>query len=58
MTVGAGSFTLAAGLYWLCAGPLGRTRFFGYRGPTRCGACGYGLQGLREPKCPECGVVI
>ena len=22
---------------------------------TRCGACGYVLKGLTEPRCPECG---
>ncbi len=30
-------------------------RWRGYRGETRCGGCGYGLKGLREMRCPECG---
>src|SRR5262245_22821642 len=30
-------------------------RLSGYRGPTRCGRCGYVLTGLRQPTCPECG---
>ena len=25
---------------------------------TRCGPCGYILNGLTEPRCPECGSVI
>jgi len=44
--------------YSVCAGPLGRTRLFGYRGQTRCGVCGYTLHGLKEPRCPECGRAI
>lgn len=50
---------VAAGCaYGVCAGPLGRTRVFGYRVATRCGGCGYALAGLREARCPECGRVI
>lgn len=45
----------AGAVYALAAGPLGRTRVFGYRGPTRCGSCGYALAGLAESRCPECG---
>ncbi len=48
----------AAGVYTVCACGLGRTRLFGYRGPTRCGVCGYALAGLTEPRCPECGRAI
>ena len=44
--------------YVICAGPLGRTRLLGYRGTTRCGACGYDLAGAREAKCPECGRAV
>lgn len=34
---------------------LERSRVLGYRGETRCGWCGYGLKGLQEARCPECG---
>jgi hypothetical protein len=27
----------------------------GFDPHTRCGACGYPLRGLSEPRCPECG---
>ena len=37
---------------------LEHTRLIGYRGPTRCGRCGYTLRGLREPRCPECETAI
>lgn len=50
-----GAYGAAAGAYWAMCVPLGRTRVFGYRGETRCGGCGYGLRGLREARCPECG---
>ena len=50
-------FLGAAGAYGLCAWAY-RWRPLGYRGRTRCGACGYGLSGLREPRCPECGRVV
>lgn len=53
--VQGGSFLAAAGVYALLAGPLARTRLLRYRGPTRCGVCGYTLTGLREARCPECG---
>jgi hypothetical protein len=52
------SYAAAMAAYTLAAGPLGRTRLFGYRGPTCCGSCGYQLRGLNEPKCPECGTPI
>ena len=49
------SWAVAAGVFWLT----------GYRraapardGKTRCGACGYVLEGLKEPRCPECGRAI
>jgi hypothetical protein len=45
----------AMGVYLLAAGPLSRLSLFRYRGPTRCGACGYALATLRKPICPECG---
>jgi hypothetical protein len=51
------SFLSAAAAYGLCARAY-RWRVLGYRGPTRCGVCGYGLSGLREPRCPECGRAI
>lgn len=54
----AAGLASAAAVYGLAAGPLGRTRAFGYRGPTRCGSCGYALAGLTEPRCPECGRCI
>lgn len=57
VAAGAG-FTGAGAVYVLCAWPLGRTRIFGYRGPTLCGWCGYHLSGLRQPRCPECGRAI
>ena len=28
----------------------------GSAAPTHCGACGYDLTGLPEPRCPECGM--
>ena len=56
-TTGA-AYAAALAAYGLCAGPLGRGRVFGYRGPTRCGRCGYALHGLREPRCPECGTAM
>ena len=49
-----GGFAAAACVYGLCA-RYERTRVLGYRGETRCGWCGYGLKGLQEPRCPECG---
>jgi hypothetical protein len=52
------AYAAAMAAYGLCAGPLGRTRVFGYRGPTRCGRCSYALHGLRQPVCPECGTRI
>lgn len=51
-------YAAALATYSLCAGSLGATRVFGYRGMARCGRCRYPLQGLREPRCPECGQVI
>ncbi len=50
-------FVAALGAYSTCRG-LERWWPLGYRGPTRCGGCGYVLHGLREPRCPECGLVI
>lgn len=47
-------FGAAAAVYGLCA-RFERTRVLGYRGETRCGWCGYGLAGLKEARCPECG---
>lgn len=35
---------------------LGVRALIGVRG--RCGVCGYSLQGLNRPQCPECGTVI
>lgn len=51
--LGAG-FGAAAGVWLVCV-RFERKRVLGYRGETRCGWCGYGLAGLREAKCPECG---
>ena len=53
----AAGWTAAMLAYAACASPrlLGRSRLFAYRGPTRCGGCGYVLTGLREMRCPECG---
>lgn len=47
-------FTAAMGTLAI-ASLFERTRVLGYRGDTRCGVCGYGLKGLKEPRCPECG---
>jgi len=47
----------ALAAYGACCG-LERFRPLGYRGPSRCGRCGYELSGLKEPRCPECGLVI
>lgn len=47
-------FVAATGAWLLCRG-FERTRVLGYRGETRCGWCGYGLAGLVEERCPECG---
>lgn len=58
MSASGAGLACAALVYALGAGPLRRTRVFGYRGPTRCGACGYALAGLVEPRCPECGRAI
>jgi len=57
----AGSASAAAGIALALAHPLlGRSRLMGspgrHRGPTRCGSCRYDLRGLREPRCPECGL--
>lgn len=49
---------VASLLLSLTFGPLRRSRAFGYRGSTRCGRCGYALQGLAQPMCPECGQSI
>lgn len=51
----AGGFCAAAAVFTIESTLLGCTRPFGYRGPTRCGGCGYMLAGLCEPCCPECG---
>ena len=51
------AFASVACVYGVCV-RLERTRVLGYRGETRCGGCGYGLTGLKEPKCPECGRAI
>jgi len=53
----AAGWLTAVGAYMVCR-RLERFRPLGYRGPTRCGRCGYRLAGLREPRCPECGLVI
>ncbi len=52
----AGLIALAA--HALVSGPFGRTRLFGYRGPTRCGGCNYNLANLKSTRCPECGKVL
>ena len=51
----AAGLATAVGAYCVAAGPLGRSRVFGYRGPSVCGLCGYPLVGLAEARCPECG---
>lgn len=52
-----GSFLAAVVVYLACV-RLERSWVLGYRGRTRCGGCGYGLAGLKEAKCPECGRVV
>jgi len=51
-------FLAALGTYGLLCGPLATWRPMSYRGETHCGGCEYGLAGLREPRCPECGTAI
>jgi hypothetical protein len=48
------AFAAAMVVYAVCS-RLERWRWLGYRGETRCGWCGYGLKGLKEARCPECG---
>lgn len=50
-------FAAAAGTYAACRA-LGRRGPRESKGVTRCGRCGYALAGLKEPRCPECGLVI
>jgi hypothetical protein len=52
---GAGVGFTAAFLVYACLVRTEHWRLVGYRGPTRCGPCGYTLRGLRGPRCPECG---
>lgn len=49
------AFAFSFFVFWVCSNRLGRTRLFGYRGPTRCGRCRYGLAGIAAEQCPECG---
>lgn len=49
---------IAIATHKLVSGLFGRTRLFGYRGPTRCGGCNYNLANLGATRCPECGKVL
>ncbi len=51
---------LAIGLVALPGIIIGAIIFMwgGPHGPDRCWACGYILNGLTSPDCPECGVIV